>query len=245
MRTAIIILLFATIASGGTTIERILPMPTEHVWYLQALNQEPNSAPYIGDYVSLAWRPLHHELHIQHTSFPRFNDPNRHEEYFLAPQWARLKFHIDYERTPGLLFVDTNRQPEYYGDSFVWFFGYRETRVPGRIPELWRQVWIIDQYGNTRLVYFRGCCGNKQIPHNCEYGIEYMLTWAITPEFWWFASWWLRDCEWPGWCGRCDLNFDGAVDLRDLAILQLADLEDLGVLDGEDIEKIKEWLLGE
>ena len=220
MRTAIIILLFAASASGGTTIERILPMPTEHVWYLQALNQDPNAAPYLGDYLN-EYYPQHKITEIIHTDLRRGNDPNRYEPWFNLVPWQRYKRQIE-RGLLAFLYVDTNAYPEWYGDSYVIGIGYRETYEPGRIPELWRQVWIIDQYGTVQLTWFRGCCGTLAAPHNCEYGIEYMITWAITPDFWWFASWWLRDCEWPGWCGGCDLDFDGVVDLRDLGILQEA-----------------------
>jgi len=47
-----------------------------------------------------------------------------------------------------------------------------------------------------------------------------------------------------GFLGR--MFFDGASEsIYKRLQSRLADLEDLGVLDGEDIEKIKEWLLDE
>ena len=214
MRTAIIILLLAASASGGTTIERILPMPIDLLPVVEAWNYDPNLP--LFDIIQEDYYPGLYIYQVIHTDVRRNNDPNRHELYYHQAPWEDYTKHID-NGLPAIFYIAAYQS--WYGNLWVVADGYAVDYEVTRIPQVVRLAWIWLN-GKHVLIYFRGACGNESAPHPCENGIAVILTWKTIPRYWHFARHWLRDCEWPGWCGRCDLNFDGIVDARDLAILQ-------------------------
>ena len=217
MRTAIILLLFAASASGGTTIERILPVPIDMIPIVEALNDDPNLP--LCEIIQADGYPHHRFVHVTLTDVKRNNDPNRHELYYHQAAWDEYILQVG-RGVPAAFNIAAYQS--WYGNLWVVADGYEVDYEPSRYPQTVRYAWIwLD--GEHVRIYFRGACGNEAAPHPCENGIAVILTWKTIPRYWHFARHWLgRDCEWPVWCGRCDLDFDGVVDLRDLGILQEA-----------------------
>jgi hypothetical protein len=59
------------------------------------------------------------------------------------------------------------------------------------------------------------------------------------------AFWWLRnDCYYPGWCEGADLDYSGAVDLRDYGVFA-SEWRRIGVDEAQPVEPVAHWTFDE